>query len=188
MPRNKASHHRGPLALGLLLGALSPIVGEAKDGRDDDTSSHGVTVAAAAWTELPALVGVASARSGGAFTVHDGANAALLCPLPADRLASSSGSGDGKAVPIQVAYLDSDGPGMAGVRAQVIRTALATARPGFQENTVCEWSSNGGAVVGTTATFSWPAGIADGAFYHLRVELGSVPGSAGSFLGVVVQD
>ena len=186
MLKASLSRHRQTLTLAAMLALLAPAVGHAKDGKDDgDSSSHSVAVAAASCTELPGLVGAPSARSGGAFTVNGGAAANLLCSLPTDELDTSSGDSP-KPVTIRVSYLDSDGPGGAVVAVELIRTSLAADPDGFADATVCAWSSAaGGAVVGTTASLVCNGGVAESGFYHLRVNLTSVPGSAASFIGVV---
>ena len=88
---------------------------------------------------------------------------------------------------LQVAYLDSDGPGAALVAVELVQTTLAADPDGFTDTAVCAWSSAaGGPVTGATASFTCN-GLVEGAFYHLRVGLGSTPGSAASFVGAVAQ-
>ena len=62
---------------------------------------------------------------------------------------------------------------------ELIRTSPAADPDGFTDATVCAWSSaaGGGAVVGTTASLVCNGGVAESGFYHLRVNLTSVPGS-----------
>ena len=171
------------VALTAALTVILPAASQAKDG-SDDSSEHGVTVAAAGCTELAAVPGAPSARFGGAFTAAGGATASLLCPLPSDELGHSS-SNSPKPVSFQVAYLDGDGPGAALVAVELVQTTLAADPDGFTDTVVCAWSSAaGGPVTGATASFACN-GLIEGAFYHLRVGLASTPGSAASFVGVV---
>ncbi len=165
--------------------SLLPALGWARDGHKGDDGAHAVVIAAAACHELPNALGAPSTRSGGAFTVRDGAAASLICPLPTDELDSSSGDRP-KAITLQIAYLDSDGPGAALVGVELVRTVLAADPDGFADDVVCAWSSaGGGAVVGTTGSVVCDAGIVEGGFYHLRVGLSSAPGGAASFIGAV---
>lgn len=156
----------------------------ARDGHSGEDNSHLVVAAASACTELPSAF--ASARSGGAFTVRDGATASLICALPAEELAHSLD--DHAPVALDVAYLDSDGPGAALVTVELVRTVLAADPDGYSDTGVCAWSSAAaGSLVGTVARLACPGAIVEGAFHHLRVALTSAPGSAASFIGVVAR-
>ena len=178
-------HSRLTFAIAMALVALVSTTGNAKNDHDDSGHGDDVAVGAAACTELPDPLGAPSARSGGGFTVRDGATASLICPLPTDELDSSSGDRP-KAITLQIAYLDSDGPGGAVVGVELVRTVLAADPDGFTDEVACAWSSaGGGAVVGTRASVVCDAGIVEGGFYHLRVGLSSAPGGAASFIGAV---
>lgn len=170
-------------AVALALASVLPTFAQAKDGEDD--SGHSIAVAAAGCTELPSAAGAPSARAGGAFTVGGGAAASLICTFPTDELDRSSDSSP-KPVTFQIAYLDSDGPGAGLVAVELVSTSLSTDPAGHLDSIVCAWSSAaGGPIVATTASLTCNDGIAEGAFYHLRVGLASAPGSTASFVGVI---
>lgn len=172
-------------ALALALATLPSALALAKDGEDD--SNHRIAVAAAGCSELPSTLGAPSARAGGAFTVGGGAAVGLICTFPTDELARSADDSP-KPVTFQIAYLDSDGPGAGLVAVELIRTSLSTDPAGHLDSVVCAWSSaSGGPVVATTVSLACNDGIAEGAFYHLRVGLASAPGGTASFIGIVAR-
>ena len=172
-------------ALALTLAALPAALALAKDGEDD--SNHRIAVAAAGCAELPSVAGAPSARAGGAFTVGGGAAVSLVCTFSTDELDRSADDSP-KPVTFQIAYLDSDGPGAGLVAIELVRTSLASEPSGHLDSVVCAWSSvAGGPIVATTASLTCNDGIAEGAFYHLRVGLASAPGSTASFIGVVAR-
>jgi hypothetical protein len=182
------SNTRHPSQYIVLLASVAcatPLLVHAKDGRDNGVAGHPLTISAAACTEIASPSDVASARSGGAFTVRDGASTRLICALPSDELDHSVDRDD--AITLAISYLDGDGSGAALVTVELVRTELAADPNGFADVPVCGWSSAaGGTLVGTTARVVCAGGLVDNGFYHIRGGLGSVPGSAVSFIGIVV--